>query len=52
MPIFGPVWALGPKKGGTYSTKKMSESQTKAGNQKKIENLRIGKFESLKEIKN
>ena len=21
MPIFGPVWALGPKKGGTYKIK-------------------------------
>ena len=27
---------------------KMSESQTKAGNQKKIENLKICKFENLK----
>ena len=21
MPIFGPIWALGPKKGGTYKIK-------------------------------
>ena len=29
MPIFGPVWALGPKKGGIYKIK-IGKSQKKS----------------------